>query len=180
MLNDINALNHALGLNSERKLIEFESPLLKLMQLRKWDRVFPDYVANYASLTDAYKNIGYAWCGVANGSPVCAFGLVPLWNGVGEVWMLTDVRLPRFARTFHRVSRQMFNIYIEELNMIRLQCTVHSRNLQARKWIESMYFKKEGLLKQYGPDGHDFFMFARIKDGRNIKHTQSTSTSSGT
>jgi len=168
MLDDITALNKHFKLNDSRKLVEFHSGFLKLMNLRKWDQVFPDNVPNYAKMTEAYSNIGRAWCGVADGKPVCAFGIIPLWKTVGEIWMLTDVDLPLYGRTFHRVARGMFDIYIEELNVIRLQCTVHSRNFQAIKWIKTMYFKEEGLLEKYGPDGHDFYMFARLKNERNF------------
>jgi hypothetical protein len=176
MLDDIAALNKHFKLDNSRKLVEFHPTLLKLMNLRKWDRVFPDNIPNYSRLTQYYKDIGYAWCGVADGKPVCAFGVIPLWRGVGDVWMLTDAELPSYGRTFHRVAKGMFDIYIDELNIIRLQCTVHAANFQAIKWIKAMYFKQEGLLEKYGPDGCDFYMFARLKNERDFRRREISSS----
>jgi len=180
MLDDITALNRHMKLDESRKLVEFHPGFLKLMNLRKWDQVFPNNIPDYDQLTKMYCDIGYAWCGVADGKPVCAFGVVPLWRGVGDVWMVTDVELPTYGRTFHRVAKQMFDIYIGELWMVRLQCTVHSRNFQAIKWIKKMRFLEEGLLKKYGPDGHDFYMFARLSDGRHPEFPQDTSATART
>ncbi len=176
MLDDITALNRYMKLDESRKLVEFHPGLLKLMTLRKWDQVFPDNIPNYEELTKSYHNIGYAWCGVADGKPVCAFGIVPLWRGVGEVWMVTDVELPLYGRTFHRVAKEMFDIYIGELLMNRLQCTVHSRNFQAIRWIKKMRFLEEGLLQKYGPDGEDFYIFARLRDGWDSEFPKATAT----
>ena len=50
----------------------------------------------------------------------------------------------------------------KELSLHRLQVTVSSRNVLAVKWIKSLYFKEEGILKNYGVDKTDYIMFARL------------------
>jgi hypothetical protein len=50
---------------------------------------------------------------------------------------------------------------MSELKIVRLQITVHSANFLALKWAKVLYFKEEGVLKKFGPDGNDFIMMAR-------------------
>jgi len=176
-LDNIVALNNYLDLTTERKLVPFDPLLLKLMNLRKYDRIFPDYISNYDEIMKAYMHIGKAWCGVAQGKPVCAFGIIPLWKGVAEIWMLTDEELPKYIRTFHRVTKQMFDLFFDEYELNRLQCTVHSLNGHGVKWIEALYFEQEGRLKKYGPDGKDFFMYGRLKNGRHTLIAKSSKSS---
>ena len=48
-----------------------------------------------------------------------------------------------------------------DLKLKRLQVTVSSLNVSALKWIKSIYFVNEGLLKHYGVNSSDYKMFAR-------------------
>ena len=64
---------------------------------------------------------------------------------------------------FERAARhQSFTKAAKELSLHRLQVTVSSRNVRAVKWIKSLYFKEEGILKNYGIDKSDYIMFARL------------------
>lgn len=176
-LNDVQGLNARFGL-TDPKLVEFHPALVSMMTPRATDKVFFDHVDNFPSILDGYSRMGPAYCAVLHGKPLAVFGCIPLWRGVGECWLVTDEGLPRIARPFHRVTKEMFRLFMSELCLFRLQVTVHSGNRLAVKWIERLYFKREGRLRSFGPDGEDFFMYARIDDGRPLLGAESAAAPS--
>ena len=178
LLDDIPALNERFGL-TDPKLVGYHPTLVRMMDIREHDQVFFKRIENYPDIIKGYSVMGPSYIAVHHGRPLAVFGCIPLWTGVGEAWLITDKDLSSIARPFHRVTKKMFDIFMAELNLVRLQVTVHSSNLQAVKWIKTLYFKEEGRLEKYGPDGKDFFMYARIKDGRDFFKTKSTSSTSG-
>ena len=171
-------MNERFGL-TDPKLVGYHPTLVRMMNIREHDQVFFKRIENYPDIIKGYSVMGPSYIAVHHGRPLAVFGCIPLWSGVGEAWLITDKDLSSIKRPFHRVTKGMFDIFMSELNLVRLQVTVHSSNLQAVKWIKTLYFKEEGRLEKYGPDGKDFFMYARIKDGRDFFKTKSTSSTSG-
>ena len=163
MLDDIVLLNQSAKLTGDYKLIEFMPPLVKTLTPRGTDAVFFQHIHKFETVLAGYSQIGHAYMAVYKGQLICIFGCVPLWQGVAECWLITDETLPNHARPFHRVSKFLLDRFMAELNLVRLQITVHSENVLAIKWAKKLYFKEEGLLRNYGPDERDFYMFARIE-----------------
>ena len=184
LLDDIERLNERVKIKPPHKLINFETALVPMLTPRDTDQVYFDHIPNFIGVLSGYAQIGYAHMGISHGRPVCMFGCVPLWPGVAELWMITDVNLGSSARTFHRVTKEMFDIYMSELSLVRLQIWVHSQNERALKWAKALYFEEEGIARQFGPDGADFHLLARFNNGRHnrrivfkSKTTSSTSRS---
>jgi RimJ/RimL family protein N-acetyltransferase len=50
----------------------------------------------------------------------------------------------------------------DELNLHRLHVTVSAQNVRAVKWIEHIYFKREGVLKKYSFNKKDMIMYSRL------------------
>ena len=50
----------------------------------------------------------------------------------------------------------------DELNLHRLHVTVSAQNVRANKWIEKIYFSREGVLKKYSFNKNDMIMYSRI------------------
>ena len=171
LLEDIERLNEHVKIKPPHKIIDFEPALVPMMKPRDTDQLYFDHIPNFTQVLEGYAQIGYAHMGVSHGKPVCMFGCVPLWAGVAELWMITDVNLGSSARTFHRVTKEMFDIYMSELSLVRIQIWVHSQNERAIKWAKSLYFEEEGIARKFGPDGADFHLLARFKNGRNSKRT---------
>ena len=74
---------------------------------------------------------------------------------------LTDIKLK-----FHRASAlRFFDYATEKLKLHRLQTYVRSTNVRAIKWMEMCYFNREGLLKRYGPDIKDYYVYGRLFNG---------------
>jgi RimJ/RimL family protein N-acetyltransferase len=61
-----------------------------------------------------------------------------------------------------RAGRGFFQHIGTAMGLRRLQFMVHSRHLQAIRFAETLYFKKEATLARYGPDGSDYYVMTRF------------------
>jgi len=127
--------------------------------LERLDPVFP---GGLAYVQDVVKTQMTAYCRAYRDEigPVWAWGVVPMWKGVGSVWMIFDRRAPKHAFRIVREAR----IYLEELDTTfkRLQGEIHEDAPTFR--LASLFrFEQEGVLRNYGMDGvGDYVMTARI------------------
>lgn len=179
MLEDVPALNRALRLTGPKHLVPFSAIHVRMMTFDAFEQGYLDAIPNYELVVDGYSRIGYSYTGVVEGKPVCSFGVIPLWPGVAEMWMLPDLTLRHHAFAFHRATKRWIDIVMSELCLVRLQCTVHTRNVRADKWIRSLYFESEGTLRRFGPEGADYEMYARLIDGRPAQLSESSPTAAG-
>lgn len=177
---DIDELNHKIGLKGDRVLVPFSPVHVQMMELGPFERAYLESLPNYLQILEGYASLGLAYTGVDNGRPMLCWGMVQIWKGVGEWWMLPDAKLTSVRHTFHRAARRLMDVIAYEMHIVRLQCTVHTDNGPADKWIRSMQFSEEGLLKQFGPEGADYKMYARLVNGRTVQHPESSSPSSRT
>lgn len=92
---------------------------------------------------------------------IAIIGMVPVWFGVGEIWLLTTDEVSRNRAFFHRATIRMMREARIVYNLHRLQATVHDGNELAKNWIERLGFEFEGRHKQYGPDKSDHLRYAK-------------------
>lgn len=101
---------------------------------------------------------GDAWVGILDGSPICAFGVVPISasTGWGAPWMVGTVRLDRHARGFLSASREV----VAELlaHWPRLTNYVDARNTRAIRWLKWLGFAFQPA-EPWGADGLPFHRF---------------------
>ncbi len=92
-------------------------------------------------------------------------GAIILWEGVGEFWLMLTKDCQREGLfgivALDSVKKKVEEI-IEEYKIRRAQCTVRVDFPQARKMVEFLGFKQEGLQRNYTPDSCDVWMYARI------------------
>ena len=92
-------------------------------------------------------------------------GAIILWDGVGEFWLMLTADCKRDGvfgiMAFQAIKNKVDDI-IEKHKLRRAQCTVRVDFPKARKMVEAIGFKLEGLMKKYCPDGCDVWLYARI------------------
>ena len=71
---------------------------------------------------------GLSFRGVSFGDIACCFGMLPLWEGVYEAWLLPCKDLTKNKFKFHRASLKFFEYVAKRLNIHRLQINVSSQN----------------------------------------------------
>lgn len=97
--------------------------------------------------------------GLVNGQVVGVGGIVTLWSGVGEAWIVLTKDILQNKVESYRCILRMFKKMTKE-NYHRIQATVRVDFPQAIKMVEHLGFKREGKLIAYCPDGEDSFIYA--------------------
>ena len=172
MLDDIAELNQHIGLTGDRHLVPFSPIHIRMMEIGPFELEYLNRLGSYAQILEAYAQMGHAYTGVVSGKPVCCFGCIRLWPGVSEMWMLPSTGLRSVAMTFHRAAVRWLTVVMDEMELVRIQATVHTANRRALKWIESLNLECEGTLRAFGPEGADYKMYARLSDGRTFQLTE--------
>jgi hypothetical protein len=94
--------------------------------------------------------------------PVGAFGLVPLWNGVGECWFMSTTALERYPIFLIKTFRKLTDMVLQN-GLHRVQIMVHDTPA-LNKWATTLGFTKEGVLRKYGIDQKDNAVYSKIWD----------------
>jgi hypothetical protein len=134
------------------------------MDLRKDETVYMQTIDDYIARAKAYQDIGPCYTAIVEREGVAiSWGFIPYWTGVWEVWMLTSYLVERYPIALIRGAQRYFDQIESDLQAHRLQITVKSSNRPAVRFAEALKFKREGVLKAYGPDGSDYLMCARTR-----------------
>ncbi len=97
-----------------------------------------------------------------SGEVVACAGLSP-WEDfphIATAWAFVSRNITGPA--LYAVTRAVM-AYLETRSEARIEACCRADFLQARRWIERLGFKAEGVAVKYGPDGSDFLRFARVK-----------------
>jgi RimJ/RimL family protein N-acetyltransferase len=97
------------------------------------------------------------------GEVVGIVGLVTLHDGVGEVFSILSDRVEKSPFAFHRKVLGLSYAYATVLGIRRLQATVRVDQPKAARFIELLGFEKEGVMRKFGVDGSDYFLYARAR-----------------
>lgn len=165
----------------DQMLIPFRAEHLQRADLKDDELRYMEKIPQWYEyvLDTAYEDL--SWSLFRLGRAACMFGVRPLWPGVGEVWMIPTQHVDRSAIALVKGGRHIFNHIQNEYDVRRLQITVRSSNETAYKFAQKLYFKTEGLMEQFGPEGESYYMMARIKNGSStdFTHVRRSSGSGG-
>mgnify|MGYP005998320533 FL=1 len=132
-----------------------------MADLRSFDAQLMELVPGYSDSLKAAAATGIACTAMLRGKIACCFGVNKLWPGVGEGWMLTTDHVATAPVSLTRGAYRYFNLIATDMVLRRLQLTVNVENDLAVRWADALQFTPEGLLKNYGPDGANYRMYAR-------------------
>lgn len=132
------------------------------MRQRDKDEIYATrWSDNPIDLTEAIMLGGeFGWVsGTDDGTPVAAFGAVPAWEGVWEVWMMATDRWPEVALSTTKFIKRVVIPALEKSGYHRLQCRSLSTHHVAHKWLETLGAYKESDIYNYGRRGEAFVMY---------------------
>jgi len=128
------------------------------------DRFTPAYVAAVGSLRDLRSVIvpEHARTGFVGEQPVAAAGVVPMWAGVGQGWLLVaaDASVPAVGLV--RAFRYGLADIVAQGGFWRVQADVRTDFPLGQRLLRMLGFAHEGPLRAYGPDGADFVRLAYV------------------
>ena len=118
-----------------------------------------------ASFTE--NRIDFALAGLSftllhNNNPLCSGGIVPLWNGVAEGWVISSKRILSNKIKSSRLIKERTDLLCANNKIWRLQTAVKADFKIGLRFAEFLGFKNEGLMRGYGPDKTDYYLMARI------------------
>tara|TARA_B100000965_G_scaffold176025_1_gene146818 strand:- start:1321 stop:1812 length:492 start_codon:yes stop_codon:yes gene_type:complete len=156
-------LNRVLKLDyPEDKIVNFHPMHLDLIELNKFDQ--ENLLENKHNMHKLYEfaKAGLGFTAMSGNTIYAIFGIWDLWDGVSEAWLIPSNNISRKTLKFHRVALRFFEYYAREKHTKRMQFTVCSHNVQAYKWAERCYFKREAEMLHYGIKGENYYLYARI------------------
>lgn len=133
------------------------------------------YIADYATYIRSQAVFGTTWSVIrVNGGCQVAgvFGVVELWPGVGEFWSIPGTIARKNPVSFVKASRLILDEIEECGGFWRLQAYVRAPSKKAVQFAKACYFVPEAELSRFGPDGSDYFIFARFPDGWTVLETE--------
>jgi hypothetical protein len=97
-----------------------------------------------------------------NGDILFSGGILMLQEGFGEAWLLCSVLVYIYPLTVYRMASRLLNKTIEDCNLYRVQATPRTNWSTGYRFVESLGFQREGVLRKYGLDREDCYMYGRI------------------
>ena len=140
------------------------------MKMREDDRreiynVIPGDYANPFALSKFLKgvldrgNFGCCAC-LDENTPVCVLGWTELHPGVMEAWAFATDDFSKLSTPLTKFVRQQLRpSLLSNLGIHRMQAISRHDHVQAHRWLAVLGFRQEAVLKHYGRDGSDYFMF---------------------
>jgi hypothetical protein len=106
---------------------------------------------------------GHAITVMSDGTPLAIIGWHFITPFVIQSWGLLsrDVSAKRFS--FHKTMKLFLDWAFEEHKLQRAQISVRVGYKAGWDWAKSLGFGCEAVMKKYGPDGSDYWLFARVK-----------------
>ena len=94
--------------------------------------------------------------------PLCSGGIVPLWDGVAEGWVIASKRIYDHKIKSVSAIKKRLDLLCTNNNIWRLQTSVKANFNTGLRFAEFLGLKKEGLMEKYGPYKTDYFRMAKI------------------
>lgn len=131
-----------------------------LITRRRFDAITFLNFPNPRAMANTFAR-GEAYTMEVDGELVACGGVLPLWKGVGEVWLVASPLVERHKTAVGlavvRKLKEMKKKYE------RLQTVIDREFVLSREWAVWMGFRSEGVMKKY-IDGRDYIRYAMVKE----------------
>ena len=94
-------------------------------------------------------------------TPIVSGGIVPMWEGVAEGWVLSSKHIYDYKIKAASLIRKRLDYLCTNNKIIRLQTAVKEEFLTGVRFAEWLGLQKEGLMKFYGLDQTNYWRMAK-------------------
>jgi hypothetical protein len=98
---------------------------------------------------------------LSHDKPIGVVGGYFVTRGVFNAWAMLSEEIRECPTAFSRAIFRLVRNWGDRHGLHRMQFSVRHDFHAALKWAEFLGFVREGLMRRYGPDGSDHFMFSR-------------------
>lgn len=114
------------------------------------------------SLLMLNRRPGMEWVGLIGGKIVGCAGIVPIWSGVGEAWLVVGQLIDQEGVAVARGIRRRIDDAMRRNNLHRLQASVPIIPTSAERLVRVLGFKYEGAMPAYGPNRENYYRYAKV------------------
>ena len=94
--------------------------------------------------------------------PAMCVGIIDIWEGLGEVWIVVSDAIQSRPVSVARGMRELLDGYFEQGGYRRIQSNVRADWDTARLFAEFVGMKEEGMMPSFGPEGADYVRYAKV------------------
>ena len=109
-----------------------------------------------------YSTKGNAYTMFMNDKPIFAIGIVILWDGVAEGWVIASQNIFEMKFLSAKTMKELTDDMCKKNKIKRLQTSVKADFKLGIRFATWLGLEIEGLKKQYGPDGSDYYQLGKI------------------
>jgi len=103
-----------------------------------------------------------AFTGIVNNKPIFAAGMKMIWGQVAEGWVIASSDMWKHPLGVAKAIKKNFARVAKEHNIKRVQTAIRKDFAQGKRFAEWLGLENEGLMRKFGFDGSDQYMYARI------------------
>lgn len=115
-----------------------------------------------AALIRVYSKYGPVYMGIHKARCIGAAGILPLSQGVGQGWTFLNSDMYPFVTSWYREMKHRTEKIMDDLKLHRVHTFVLDNPVTTRM-IEALGYEREGLLRCYGANKENFFMYSKIR-----------------
>jgi len=99
---------------------------------------------------------------ISNNRPIVSAGMKMVWGKVAEGWVIGTDEMWKHPISVAKIIKRDFARIAKEQDIERIQTAVRKDFKTGIRFVEWLGFEREGLMKKWGFDGTDQYMYARI------------------
>ena len=103
-----------------------------------------------------------AFTGLVNNKPIFAAGMKMVWGQVAEGWVIATSEMWKHPLGVAKAIKKDFARVAKENNITRVQSAIRKDFKEGLRFAEWLGLEKEGLMRKWGFDGSDQYMYARL------------------
>ena len=145
------------------RLVDFEIEHIKQMNMRDLDERMLKMAGDWEEKLRNTMALGRTMTGMKDDIILGCGGILPLWEGVAEGWLLTADEIEQYPLAFHKLVRQFIAEAEDALDLHRIQIYVWSEFNKSIRWVKSLGFENEGLMRAFTTDKLDFYRMAKVR-----------------
>jgi hypothetical protein len=109
----------------------------------------------------------WKWAAGSIGQPVMALGAKPAHAGVATVWGFGTNDYKSAIREMTDYAKAYMVPALIASGLHRAQCIVHPENRASQRWLTSLGFNQEAVLRGFGSSHQDMLLYAWVLDEPN-------------
>ena len=120
---------------------------------------------DYINVDGDAKNLeqnNLAFTGIINNKPIFAAGYKIFWGNVAECWLIGTKEMSNYSLSVAKIIKKNFAIIAKKNKLERVQTTIRKDFKEGIKFAEWLGLEREVLMKKWGFDGSDQYLYARI------------------